>query len=74
MNPYYNLPLKQRWGQRRVAQFNADEACWLRLEAKRWLRRRLLPNLSAKLREQLDLLDFANARGPQDCIGLFIEK
>ena len=43
----------------------------VRLESKRRLRRRFLPRLSAKHQKQLDLLDFAAARAPQDCIGLF---
>jgi len=70
MNPYYNLPREQRRVQQLVTQFNADEQLWRSLEGKRRLRRRLYPRLSAKLRKQLDLLDFAKARPLQDCIGL----
>lgn len=73
MNPYYNLPSGQRHGQQLVALFNADERLWRSLEGKRRLRRRLYPRISAKLRKQLDLLDFAKARPLQDCVGLFLE-
>jgi hypothetical protein len=69
MNPYYNLPPEQRWIQKVVAQFNADERLWRSLDGRRRLRRKLYPRLSAKRRKQLDLLDFAKARPPQDCIG-----
>jgi len=71
MNPYYNLPREQRRVQQFVTQFNADEQLWRSLEGKRRLRRRLYPRLSAKLRKQLDLLDFAMAHQPQDCVGRF---
>ncbi len=70
MNPYYNLPQEQRRIQQLVAQFNADEQVWRSLEGKRRRRRRLFPRLSAKLRKQLDLFDFAKARPPQDRVGL----
>jgi hypothetical protein len=33
------------------------------------LRRMLFPWLSKKQQKQLDLLDFAKARPPQDCVG-----
>ena len=69
MNPYYNLPPEQRRVQQLVTQFNADEQLWRSLEGKRRLRRRLYPRLSAKLRKQLDLLDFAMARPLEDCVG-----
>jgi len=71
MNPYRNLPEEQRRAQELVAQFNADERLWRRLESKRRLRRRLYPRMSAKLRKQLYLLEFAAARPPQDCVGRF---
>jgi hypothetical protein len=32
MNPFYNLPTGQRDLQRRVDQWNADEALWRKLE------------------------------------------
>jgi len=67
MTPYYNLPPEQRRVQQLVAQFNADERLWRSLEAKR--RRKAHPRMSAKLRRQLDLLEFANSRPPQDCVG-----
>ena len=70
MNLYYNLPPEQRRVQQIVARFNADEQLWGSLEGKRRLRRRLFPRVSAKRRKQLDRLDFATARPPQDCVGL----
>ena len=73
MNPYYNLPPQQRSTQRLVDQFNADEHLWRKLEPKRRLRRKLLRRrLSGKALKRLDLLDFAAARPPQDCIGEWI--
>ena len=69
MNPYCNLPPEQRRVQQLVTQFNADEQLWRSLEDKRRFRRRLYPRLSAKLRKQLDLLDFAMARPLEDCVG-----
>ena len=68
---YCNLPPEQRRAQELVTEFNADERLWQRLESKRRLRRRLYPRMSAKLRKQIDLLEFAAARLPQDCVGLF---
>jgi hypothetical protein len=53
-----------------VAQFNVDEELWFSLESKR-RRRKLHPRMSAKLKRQLDLLEFARARPPQDCIGFW---
>lgn len=73
MTPVYHLPPEQRRAQELVAQFNADERLWRRLEGKRRLRRRLYPRMSAKLRKQLDLLEFAAARPPQVCVGVFEE-
>jgi hypothetical protein len=70
MNPYYNLPAKQQRIRQLIAQFNADERLWQSLEQKRRRRRRLHPKMSAKCRRLLDLLDFASARAPEDCIGL----
>jgi len=69
MNRDYNLPPAQRRVQQLVAVFNADEQLWRCLEGKRRLRRRAFPRLSSKLQKQLDLLDFARARPPQDCLG-----
>jgi hypothetical protein len=61
VNFNYNIPPKQRRIQQLVAQFNADEELWFSLEGKR-RRRKLHPRMSTKLRRQLDLLEFANAR------------
>ena len=66
-----HLPAEQRRAQEIAAQFNADEQLWRKLESRRRLRRRLYPRMSAKLRKQLDLLEFAAARPPQDCVGRF---
>ena len=71
MSRYYNLPTEQRRVQQLATEFNADERLWRSLERKRRLRRRLRPRLSAKYQKELDVLDFAFARAPQDCIGLF---
>ena len=71
MTPYCHLPPEQRRVQRLVAQFNADEQLWRSLEAKRWRRRKVHPRMPAKLRRQLDLLEFANSRPLEDCVGQF---
>jgi hypothetical protein len=73
MNPYYNLPPAQRATQRLVAQFNADERLWKKLEPRRKARRKLRPRLSAKKLEKLGLSEFAKVRPPQDCIGQWVE-
>ena len=69
MNPYYNLPLEQRANQRFIDQFNSDERLWRKVMRRRRLRRKLLRCLGPKTLKQLDLLEFANARPPRDCIG-----
>ena len=73
MTSYYHLPPQQRRVQQLVAQFNADEQLWRSLETNRRRRRKLHPRMSAKLRRQLDLLEFANSRPLQDCVGYFSE-
>jgi hypothetical protein len=73
MNPYYNLPPEQRPTQRLVDQFNADERLWKKLEPKRRARRKLRPRRSRKKLLKIDLVEFAKARRPQDCIGEWIE-
>ena len=70
MNPYYNLPPEQRRVHRLIAQFNADERLWRSLAHKRRRRRKLCPRMRAKDRKLLDLLEFAAARMPQDCVGM----
>ena len=67
MKSYYHLPHGQRRVQQLVAQFNADEQLWRSLEAMRRRRRKVHPRMSAKLRRQIDLLEFANSRPLQDC-------
>jgi hypothetical protein len=71
VNSNYNIPPKQRRIQQLVAQFNADERLWLTLESKRRRRRQLHPRMSVKLKIQLELLEFARARPPQDCVGFW---
>lgn len=73
MNAYTHLPLTQRRTQQIVDQFNAAEELWRSLETKRLRRRELYPDLSRQLQKQLDLLDFANAQLPEDCIGFVVE-
>ena len=73
MNPYYNLPPEQRPAQRLVDQFNADERLWKKLEPRRRAQRKLRPRRSRKKLKKIDLLEFARARPPQDCIGEWIE-
>ena len=71
MTPHYHLLPEQRRVQQIVAQFNADEQLWRSLESKRWRRRKMYPKIPAKLRRQLDILEFANSRPSQDCVGQF---
>lgn len=73
MNPYHNLPREQHATQRLVDQFNADERLWKALEPNRRARRKTRPKLSRKQAKVLDLLEFAKARPPQDCIGQRIQ-
>lgn len=73
MNPYYNLPPEQRPIQRLIDQFNTDERLWKKLEPKRRARRKRHLGLSRKKLKKLDLLEFAKARPPQECIGQWIE-
>jgi hypothetical protein len=54
-------------------QFNATEEVWRSLAAKRLGRRELCPDLSPDLQIQFDLLDFAMAQSPKDCIGFVVE-
>ena len=70
MNPLYNLPAGQRDLQRRVDQWNADEALWHKLEPKRRLRRKMRRGLSQRQLRELDLREHAAARPLEDCIGL----
>lgn len=73
MDRYYNLPREQRRVQRLVALFNSDEQLWKSLERRRRLRRQHVPWLPKKQLKQLDLLDFDDARPPQDRAGEFKE-
>jgi hypothetical protein len=74
MNSCYNIPAEQRRVQQLVTQFNAEEEVWLRLKDNRRLRRRLCPDLSEKNHRQLDLLEYAAAQPPQDCIGFHFSR
>ena len=69
MKCYINLSSEQRRVQKIVDQFNADEHIWSSLESKRRQRGKLHPRMPAKVRTQLDLLEFATARPPQDGVG-----
>ena len=71
MTPYYHLPPEQRRVQQLVAQSNANEQLWRSLEAKRRRRRKVRPRIPARLRHQLDLLEFAISRPLQGCVGQF---
>ena len=64
-----NLPAGQQTVQVLADQFNADEKLWESLEPLRELRRTLHPRMKARKRRQLDLLDFAKAQAPKDCVG-----
>jgi len=46
-----------------------QRSCGVGLEDKRRRRRERYPEISPEFHAQLDLLDFANARPLQDCIG-----
>lgn len=65
---YPNLPRSQWRTQRMVEAFNAEEALWHRLERRSKRRRKVLRRLSRKQHEALDLLEFAAAKPPVDCI------
>lgn len=60
--------------QRLAALFNSDEQIWRSLAGKRRRRRALFPWLSRKRLTQLQLLEFAKARPPQDCVALCEES
>ncbi|MBM4142646.1 MAG: hypothetical protein FJ225_03500 [Lentisphaerae bacterium] len=64
-----NIPKRQQITQRLADQFNADERLWEKLEPRRRLRRKLRPRLSPGKHKNFDLLDFARAQPPKDCIG-----
>ena len=70
MNSLHNLPAGQRDLQRRVYQWNADEALWRKLEPKRRLRHKMLRGLSKHQLRELDLREHAAARPTEDCLGL----
>jgi hypothetical protein len=65
---YYNLFQKQRYTQSLIDAFNADEAMWYELEARRKLRRTLC-SLTEEGYKALDLLEFEAMRPQDDCIG-----
>jgi hypothetical protein len=73
MSPYYNLPPEQRFTQRLVDLFNADERLWKKLEPRRRARRKVLRCiLSRKMLKNLDLLEFARERPPLECVGQWL--
>lgn len=65
---YRNLFQQQWYTQNLVDAFNADEALWDELEARRKLRRTLC-SLTEEEYKALDLLEFESMRPPDDCIG-----
>ncbi len=67
MHRYPNLPREQWFTQRIADSFNADEAHWRSLEARRNLRRKYL-RLTERQHEMLDLLEFSRTRPPDDCV------
>ena len=69
-----NFGPEQRRVQDLVDSFNKRAQLWETLETKRRLRRRLFRRLSPKVHKALDLIDFAEACPPQDCVGWFKEK
>jgi hypothetical protein len=74
MNSYYNLAPEQRFTQRLVDQFNADERLWKKLEPRRRARRKLLRwFLSPEKLKKLDLLEFARERPPLECVGQWLK-
>jgi type I restriction-modification system DNA methylase subunit len=68
------LPAEQRATQRLADQYNADARLWKKLEPKRRARRKVLLKLSEKQLKDLDLLEFAQARPPQECTGQWIQQ
>jgi hypothetical protein len=64
-----HFPPEQHRVQRLVDRFNADEALWRRLDARRRLRRLRRKDLSEEQLHELDLRDFAQSKPPVDCIG-----
>jgi hypothetical protein len=74
MNTYANLPLAQRRTQQIANEFNAAEELWQRVEAERLARRACYSKIPPELHQLLDLLDFATAQAPKDCIGFFIDS
>jgi len=69
MNAYTNLPLTQKRTQELAVDSMLQRSCGVGLEDKRRRRRERYPEISPEFHAQLDLLDFANARPLQDCIG-----
>ena len=65
---YCNLFQQQWYTQNLVDAFNANEALWDELEARRILRRTLY-SLTEEEYKVLDLLEFEAMRRPDDCIG-----
>lgn len=66
---YYNLFQQQWYTQSLIDAFNADEAMWYELEARRKLRRTLC-SLAEEEYKALDLLEYEAMRPLDDCIGI----
>jgi hypothetical protein len=71
MSPFLrgNLPVHQQSAQVLADQFNADERLWESLAPLRELRRKRHPRMKKSKLKILDLLDFARAQRPRDCVG-----
>ena len=70
MTPYYNVPPEQRFTQRLVDQFNADERLWKKLAPRRRARPKLLRLLvSRKMLKTPDVFEFAHEQPPQEGVG-----
>jgi hypothetical protein len=65
---YCSLFHQQWYTQNLVDTFNADEALWDELKARRKLRRTLC-SLTEEEYKALDLLEFEAMHPPDDCIG-----
>ena len=50
-------------------QYNADARVWQKLEPRRLARPKLLSVLSEKKLKELDMLEFARAWQPEECVG-----
>jgi len=71
VNSNYNISPKQRRIQQLVAQLMRMKSFGSAWKASAAVVAKLHPRITAKLKKQLDLLEFASARPPQDCVGFW---